>query len=87
MGSKVKPHTRSDADISSEQRVSRRSLLALIGIGAAVGAAAVLLPVTRGEAQFFDVFTGDLNLDKAPSKKSAKKLRARLPPRKSTKSR
>ena len=67
MVSKVKPHTRSDADISSEQRVSRRSLLALIGIGAAVGAGAVLLPVTRGEARFSTCSWGSRE-DQASSK-------------------
>jgi hypothetical protein len=56
MNSKVR--SLSDADISSERRVSRRSLL---GIGAGLGAAAVFGP-TPGEAAVVDRMTGDVYL-------------------------
>lgn len=47
---KGKTGTLSDADITS-QRVSRRSLLATLGLGASVAAAAVLGQTTPSEAR------------------------------------
>ena len=46
-----KPHTLSEADISTERTVSRRSMLGTIGIGAGVAAAAVLGAVTPAQAR------------------------------------
>ena len=73
---------------SSARKVNRRSLLGMIGIGAGVGAAMVLLPLTPAEAQCRGgVCVGSGDITGAPSNNSAKKLRTKSPTRKSTKSR
>jgi len=48
---KGKPLTLSDADISSQRSVSRRSLLGTLGIGAGVAAAAALGAATPAQAR------------------------------------
>jgi hypothetical protein len=45
------PTTLSDADISSQRKLSRRSLLATLGIGAGVAAAAAFGSTTSVEAR------------------------------------
>lgn len=42
----AKPLTLTDADISSERRISRRSLLSALGLGLGAAAAAVVGPAT-----------------------------------------
>jgi hypothetical protein len=58
----------SDSDVSQHRSVSWRSLLGMIGIGASVGAVAVVLPATPGKARCKGgVCVGSADISGAPS--------------------
>jgi hypothetical protein len=76
------PRTLTVSDISSERSFSRRSLLRMIGIGAGLGAASVLLPATPGEAQGgVSVGAGDITGAPSPSATKKPAFRAQAPPK------
>jgi hypothetical protein len=74
----------SNPSLSPGRRAGWRALLRMIGIGAGVAVAAVLLPVTRGEAQGGGVSVGAGDITGASS--SAKKPSVKAPPPRRTKS-
>jgi hypothetical protein len=51
MKSQDKPKTLSDSDISSHRKVSRRSLLGTLGLGAGIATAAVVGAVSSAQAR------------------------------------
>jgi hypothetical protein len=80
MNAKDKSLTPSDADISAEAIVSRRSLLFTISIGAGLAAAAVFGATMPAETAVVDRPTGDIVGSPAPKTQKKKSFKTSAPP-------
>jgi hypothetical protein len=81
MNAKDKPLTASDADISAEAIVSRRSLLGTISIGAGVAAAAVFGATMPAETAVVNRHIGDvIGGSPAPKTQKKKSFKTSAPP-------